>query len=266
MTGAALAAALGDRNRLDAQVELVAGITRSQMAATLGNVLATVPAAILVVALFRLFGGAPLSEETALHSLHGVHPFRSLTVPFAMLTGGFLWLASLAAGWAANWSAFRGLPAALARHRGLKTVVGPAGARRLGDLVERHLSGVVGYLALGLLLGFVPVAFDRFLGIPLEVRHVTLQAASFAMAAGSVYPTEAFHWGDVAWGVLGIVLIAAGNLGVSFFLALRTAARARDLPPEDWSRLTAALQAAVRSNPRRFLWRPRQSPTGPASA
>ena len=258
-TGAALAATLGDRDRLDRQVDLVAGITRSQVAATLGNVLATVPASALVVFLYRFLGGAaPLSEETAVHSIHSVHPFLSLTVPFAMLTGGFLWLASLAAGWAANWSAFRGLPEALTEHRGVKKGLGAAGAHRLGGLVERHSSGVVGSLALGLLLGFVPVAFDRFLGIPLEVRHVTLQAASLTMAAGSLYGTEAFHWGEVAWGGLSIVLIAAGNLGVSFLLALRTAARARDLPRDDWRRLTAALRTAFRKDPRRFLWRPRK--------
>ncbi len=263
MTGAALAATLDDREHLEEQVELVAGITRSQMAATLGNVLATIPAAALVVALFRLLGGeTPLPADTAIHSLHAVHPFLSLTVPYAMLTGGFLWLASLAAGWAANWSAFRGLPEALARHRRVRSVVGADRARRLGNLVERHFSGIVGYLALGILLGFVPVAFDRFLGIPLEVRHVTLQAASLTLAAGSLYGTEAFHWGEVAWGGLAIVLIAAANLGVSFFLALRTAARARDLAPSDWRRLTAALRAAFRKDPRRFLWRPRRPAAG----
>ena len=103
----------------------------------------------------------------------------------------------------------------------------------------------------------MPVAFDRFFGIPLEVRHVTLQAASLTLAAGSLYGTEAFHWGELASGGLSIVLIAAGNLGVSFFLALRTAARARGLPRDDWRRLTADLRAAFRKDPRRFLWRPR---------
>ena len=61
------------------------------------------------------------------------------------------------------------------------------------------------------------------------MRHVTLQAASLTLAAGSLYGTEAFHWGEVAWGALSIFLIGAANFGVSFVLALRTAARARDL-------------------------------------
>ncbi len=258
MTGAALAAALGTREDVERQVDLVAGITRSQVAATLGNVFATIPASALVALLVAWLTGAPvLAAETAAHSVHGVHPFLSFTIPFAMLTGGFLWLASLAAGWAANWSAYRGLPEALAAHHGLRAALGPGGAARLGRLAAQHLSGIVGYLVLGLLLGFVPVLFARFMGIPLEVRHVTLQAASLTLAAASLYGTAAFHWGDVAWGGLGIVVIAACNLGVSFALALRTAARARDLSATDRHRLTEALRTAFRRDPRRFLWRPR---------
>lgn len=204
MTGAALAAALGNRAAVEGQVELVAGISRSQVAATIGNVFATIPASALLVVLFRWLGGVPvLPEDTARHSLHGVHPFLSMTIPFAILTGMFLWMASLAAGWAANWSAYRRLPEALAAHRGLRAALGVGGAARLSGLVAQHLSGIVGYLALGFLLGFVPVAFDRFAGVPLEVRHVTLQAASLTLAAGSLYGTGALHWGDVAWGGVG---------------------------------------------------------------
>lgn len=268
MTGAAMASALGDRDQVDRQVELVAGITRSQVAATLGNVLATIPVSVMIVALARWLGGEPpLGLETAVHSVHSVHPLRSLTIPFALVTGVFLWIASLAAGWAANWSAYRGLPQALVKHRGLWTAVGAERARWLGAWVDRNLSGLVGYLVLGFLLGFVPVAFDRFLGLGLEVRHVTLQAASLTLAAGSLYGTEAFHWGELAWGALSILLIGAANFGVSFVLALRTAARARNLGRTDRQRLGAALRAAFRADPRRFLWRPRRpgSP-GPSPA
>ncbi len=258
MTGAALASVMGDRDEVQRQVELVAGITRSQVAATLGNVLATIPASVVIVVLAGwLSGQPPLPEATAIHSVHSVHPFRSLTIPFAMVTGVFLWIASLAAGWASNWSAYRGLPEALEKHRGLWAVIGAERAQRFGRWVGRNVSGLVGYLALGFLLGFVPVAFDKFAGLGLEVRHVTLQAASLTLAAGSLYGTEAFHWRDVAWGGLSILLIGTANFGVSFILALRTAARARDLGSVERKRLGAALRAAFRADPRRFLWRPR---------
>jgi site-specific recombinase len=265
MTGAALAQALEYRDDPAVEVELVARITRSQMAATLGNVLTTIPISAGFVALGWWLTGTPLlTAETAEHTLHGVHPFLSATIPFAILTGVLLWLASLAAGWAANWSAYRGLPEAIARHRGLRRALGAERAAVLGGLTRQHLSGVVGYLALGALLGFLPVAF-QFAGIPVEVRHVTLHAASLALAAGSLYGSELFRWGDVAWGLAGIVVIAAANLSVSFGLALRTAMRARDLATAERSRLWLAIRGAIRSDPRRFLWRPRGEPATPGS-
>ncbi len=257
MTGAALASALGDRDALERQVELVAGISRSQMAATIGNVFATVPIAVLVAAAVRWMSGTPLlDEETALHSVHMVHPLLSLTIPYAMLTGVFLWASSLAAGWAKNWSAYRGLPAALSRHRGLSAALGPNFAAGAGDFAAKHLSGVVGYVTLGVLLGFVPVAVTSFMGVPLEVRHVTLQAASLALASASLFGTAAFAWSDLAWGGLAIGLIGICNIGVSFALALHTAMRARDLGADERARLWGAIRAAFRENPRRFLWRP----------
>jgi len=258
MTGAALAAAFEQRADFEAEVELVAGISRSQMAVTIGNVLTTAIVSVAIVALSRWALHAPLlAPDVAIHSVAAVHPLTSLTIPLAILTGVLLWLSSLAAGWAANWSAYRGLPEALAAHRGLRSALGPGGAARVGRLVALHLSGVVGYLALGFLLGFVPVVFAKFLGLPVEVRHVTLQAASLVQAAGSLYGTAAFHWGELAWGGLGILVIAVCNIGVSFALALRTAMRARDLGRAERSRLWAALRQAFRAEPRRFLWRPR---------
>lgn len=258
MTGAALAAALGDRDAVARQVELVAGISRSQVAATIGNVFATVPVAVLISVVVRWLSGAPvLNEETALHSVHAVHPLLSLTIPYAMLTGVFLWASSLAAGWAKNWSAYRGLPEALTRHRGLSAAFGANVAIRAGDFAARHLSGIVGYVTLGVLLGFVPVAVTSFLGVPLEVRHVTLQAASLALASASLFGTAAFAWSDVAWGGLAIGLIGLCDIGVSFALALHTAMRARDLGADERARLWGAIRGTFRESPSRFLWRPR---------
>ena len=263
MTAASLAGALEDRLPGRAMVDLVAGIARSQFMATVGNVLWTIPAALLLgLGWQKLTGGPLLDPATAAHSLHGLHPLRSWTLPFAALTGVFLWLSSLAAGWAANWSAFRCLPEALAGHRRLIFWLGPERAASLGRLVARHLGGVCGYIALGFLLGFMPVVFT-FMGLPVEVRHVTLSAASLALcAAEAVSAAGPMPWSALAWGLAGIAGIGVLNFGVSFALALRTAIGARDVDRKGREGLRRMLWAAFREKPWHFLGPPADDPAG----
>jgi site-specific recombinase len=261
MTAAALARALESEDGQGREIELVAAITRTQIIATLGNVLATIPAALLVSALWiRLSGHGPLSPETALHSLHADHPFHGLALLFAAATGVLLWLSSLAAGWAANWSTYRRLPAALAQSRRIRALVGDRRAELLGRFVHRHISGFIGYLALGVLLIFVPMAF-AFTGIHLEVRHVTLQAASLALATASLWTHGALPWAEVFWGLLGIALIGIVNFVVSFSLALWTALRARDFDGRNQRRLWWGILKTFNRQPGRFLLAPKASDT-----
>jgi len=257
MTAASLAGALEARLPGRAMVDLVAGIARSQFMATLGNVLFTIPAALALGLAWQKLTGKPLlAPETAAHSLHGLHLLRSWTLPFAVLTGVFLWLSSLAAGWAANWSAFRRLPQALARHRRLIYWLGPDRAAAAGRLVERHLGGVCGYVVLGFLLGFMPVAFT-FMGLAVEVRHVTLSAASLGLcAAQGLLAAGPMPWAGLAWATAGIAGIGVCNFGVSFLLALRTAIGARDVDRVGRRGLRRLLWRAFRDNPWHFIGPP----------
>ena len=256
MTAASLAGAVEDQQDGHQMVELVAGITRSQVMATLGNVLVTIPAAMLLALAWSWLTGAPaLSEATAAHSLHSLHPLRSWTLPFAALTGGFLWLSSLAAGWASNWSTYRRLPEAMALHPRVRRWLGPAGAERLAVLLDQHLGGVAGYVVLGFLLGFMPVVFT-FMGLHLEVRHVTLSAAGIGLCLARCAATGVWPWGDLAWALAGIAGIGVFNFSVSFDLALRTARRARGLDPAGLGRLRRRITRAFRQQPWRFLGPP----------
>ena len=257
MTGSALADALEQESGLEVEQALVASISRTQFIATVGNVCAAIPVSLAVDLLVRVTTGQTLLDaEHAAHGLASLHPFRSLTLPFAAVTGVFLWLSSLAAGWGANWSAFRSLPEAVARSRRIRGVLGEARARWLGAQVRRHLSGVVGYLVLGFLLGFVPVLF-QFAGVGLEVRHVTLSSASFAFDASALFSAGALEPGPLLWAALGIALIGALNFGVSFALALRVALQARGLALTDRRALLRGLWRMFAAMPGQFFIPPR---------
>lgn len=259
MTASALAAALEDRRDLEEEVELVAGVTRSQTVVTIGNVGAAIPVGIVLVLLGWLIAGRPmLGPETATYAVKSINPFTTATVPFAMITGGFLWLSSLAAGWAANANAYRGVSRAVAANAGIRRAIGIRGAASLGRFIDENGSGIVGYVALGVLLGFVPVLL-QFIGLPVEVRHVTLHAAQLALGVGSLAGSTGIVWSDAAWGLLGVLLIGICNFGVSFLLALWTAMRARDVGKEQRSRIFRDIRGAFRASPRRFLAPPKES-------
>lgn len=260
MTAAALAAALEREDGLAAEIDLAAAIVRGQVAATLGNLLAALPVAFAVDAVVVAATGHNLAgDEKALHLIGELHPLLSWTIPFAVLTGLFLWLASLASGWAANWSAYRGLPGAVGRSPLLQRALGRHRTGRLSNLLEAHFPGILGYLVLGLLLGFMPRLL-AFAGLPLDVRHVTLSAASLGFGASRLLWTGTWDGAAVAWGLAGVGLIGLCNFSVSFALSLRLAVQARGLDGRAQRRLLAALGRAVLASPGRFLW----SATGPA--
>jgi site-specific recombinase len=261
MTAAALARALESGDGQAREIELVAAITRTQVIATVGNVFAAIPTALVISGLWLwLTGHGPFGPDTAQHSLHGNHPFHGWALVFAAATGVLLWLSSLASGWAANWSAYRRLPEALAQSHRIRALLGRGRSEALGRFVHRHISGFVGYLALGFLLVFVPMAF-AFAGIHLEVRHVTLQAASLALASASLWSQGTLQWADVVWGLLGVALIGTLNFTVSFSLALWTALRARNLSGLNRRRLWWGILKTFNRQPGRFLLAPPTSAT-----
>jgi site-specific recombinase len=252
MTASALAAAMGKEDGMQAEVRLIATITRTQFIVTAGNLLGAMPTALLVDAFLRWTTGHPfLSEEAALHSLHVINPFASFTILFAAITGAFLWLSSLAAGWSANWMRFHSLPQAIAHSRSLQRIVGAHFAAKLAARMDHGFSAAVGYLVLGFLLGLLPL-IGAFVGIPLEVRHITLSSASVAYAVSGSY-REAGPW-LVSAAATGIVVTGVLNFAVSFALGLWLAVRARNLDTRGRRALLTALVREITREPSRFVW------------
>lgn len=255
MTAAALSAALEKEDGMRTEIGVVSAITRTQAIVTLGNLAGAIPAAALVDLYIRSrTGHSFLAQAAALHGVESMHLWRSLTIPFAALTGCFLWLSSLVAGWTANWMVINRFPEAIAQNRRGRRVLGDRMAQRLGRAVQHHLSGVAGYTCLGLLLGLVPFV-SVFAGIPIEVRHITLAGASLAYDVSSLAWSRAMPWGQTGWAVLGLAATGLLNFGVSFALGLWLALRARSLDAKRRRELAKALWRELRSHPARFLWR-----------
>ena len=240
-----------DSPAVEGFVDEVTHLVRSQMAGVVGNLALVIPVVLAVQALAWALAGAPLvSRHEAEHVLHSI-TLLGPTAFFAAFTGVLLFGSSLVAGWVENWWVYHRLTSALAHHPGLVARIGAPRAQRWAQWWRANVSGLAANVSLGLLLGLVPPLL-AFVGLPIEVRHVTLSTGQLAAAVGTLgwqtAATPAF-W----WCVAGLGATGALNLGVSFWLALRVAMRSRGITLGDRRRLNRAIGRRLRQAPRSFL-------------
>jgi site-specific recombinase len=258
MTAAHLADILrGERREdwLEDMVDYTARISHSQIASAAANVLAVVAGAVVFGLLWQTAFGRPYLEPAYAAKVYAsLSPINSGTVFYAALTGVILWLASLVGGWADNSSVYHRLPQAIAQHP-LGDRLGRERLRRWGAAVERHMAGWATNISLGMMLGMTP-ALGHFFGLPLDVRHVTLNTGILAVA-GTSLGVDWYHQGWFLRALAGVVVMFVLNLGVSFALSLLTAARAYDVPFADLAELARRIGVRLLRSPGDFLLPPR---------
>lgn len=207
-------------------------ISQTQTIVTIGNLLGAIPVSMGIDRLWRVVTGHPfLKQAEALHGVHSVIPHQSPTIAFAIVTGVLLWLSSLATGWTANYIVVSRLETAISHSLRLRERLGLKRAARVAEWVRHSAPGSVGYIALGFLLGTVPILVSLF-GIPLEVRHVTLSAASLGYALDAMLFYGGLERREIVFSLLGILLVGVLNISTSFVLSFLLALRARDVGEE----------------------------------
>jgi len=233
-------------------------ISKTQFIVTISNLIGTIPASIAIDRLYNAVRGHPfLPEPAAEHGIRMLFPQASLTILFAITTGVFLWLSSLATGWTANYLALHRMGSAISNSLRIRHKLGPARAEKLANWVKHHAPGSVGYIILGFLLGAVPIMFELF-GIPLEVRHVTLAAASLGYALDASLLHGQLHWQDALLAFSGIALVGILNIVTSFVLSFLLAIRARNIGEVQSRRFLREVGQELLAHPFSFLL-PRES-------
>lgn len=250
MTAAALASKMKNSEQKEVVENLVDEIIfliRSQIAAVFGNIMAVVPCSILIYIFFQhSFSFFLLNEKEALKTMHSFS-FLGMTPFYAVFTGGLLFLSSLCAGWFHNWMIYRRLPTALAYNRTLVFAFGAERARKFSLFIKKNTAGFAANISLGFLLGMTPL-FAHFMGLPLDVRHVTLSSGSLTFAA-MILGESVFSQADFWWAIVGISSMAILNIGVSFGLAFFVALRARKVESVQRQVIYAALWKRVKRKP-----------------
>lgn len=266
MTAASLAGIMREHKgaeRVDEIVTHAAQIVRSQIAAALGNIVIVFIGAFALSALWQLaLGRTFLDEAEAEYVFDTLSPISSLTVWYAALTGAILWAASLVGGWFDNWASLHRLPQAISEHR-LGKRFGRSRMVKLAGVVSRNIAGWGTNVSLGLMLGLTP-AIGQFLGLPLDVRHVTLNTGTLSLATAAV--EASWHTTFFVWAVVGIGTMFVLNLGVSFTLSLYTAARAFGLPRGFLLDFGRSLGRRLLRRPGQFFLPPGRNDTAPGDA
>jgi site-specific recombinase len=259
MTAAALAAIMREHrgaDRLDSIVGYAAQIVRSQLAAAMSNVAVVAIGAYAFSFIWQALLGHPfLDHHEAEHVFETLSPVDSGTVWYAALTGAILWAASLVGGWFDNWAAYHRLPRAISEHP-IGERIGRQRMARLAGVVSRNISGWGTNISLGFMLGLTPV-IGAFLGLPLDVRHVTLSTGTLSLAAAGAGQNLVFG-GWFLWALGGIGTMFVLNLSVSFLLSLNTAARAFGLPRSFLVDFARAVARRFIRSPGSFLLPPRE--------
>lgn len=227
MTAALLARSLSDERgrRYTELSRLMECICRTQLIAIAGNVMVVMPVALAVgLAWTAAFGAPPVPLDKARLMARELSPIGSLALPHAALAGVCLFLAGVVSGLFDNQAAYRRIADRLRAHPLLKHHMAPARLERLACYVDAHWGALWGNLVFGFLLGGVGTLGVLF-GLPLDIRHVAFGAANYVYS-GLTLGTELQPWQWLVHAV-GVLMIAAVNLAVSFSLALWLALRAR---------------------------------------
>jgi site-specific recombinase len=240
-----------DPEALEELIDEIVHMIRSQILAITANIVAVVSTMLAIdVVMFYGFGHHLLTEEKSLHTIKSML-FGLPILLYASFTGVLLCFSSICAGWADNWWVYRKMPEAFESNRRLVYILGAERTKRFSDFLKHNISGFAGNISFGFMLGLIP-AFCKFLGVGLDIRHVTLSSASVAVAAvnfGSDVWTSIAFWSAVA----GVLSVGALNLIVSFSLAMVIAIRARRVEAPERDLIYSALWRRFKTKPMSFI-------------
>ncbi|MBW7903224.1 MAG: site-specific recombinase [Rhodocyclaceae bacterium] len=258
MTAQTIAGYLGEARPGRAQdleriVDLIAAVSRSQIAAIAGNVAVALPVAIGLSLLWQQHFGEPMVDVgKGAHLLDDLDPL-GWALPHAAIAGVFLFFSGIISGYFDNLAAHSRIGERVGRLRWLRRLVGEGRAARVGAYVDDHLGGLSGNFLFGCMLGSAGTLGVIF-GLPIDIRHIAFSSANFGYALAAfefALPATA-----VLWAALGVALIGVVNLSVSFSLALWMALRARGVEFRQTRELLGLLGRRLRASPRSFVAAP----------
>ena len=97
--------------------------------------------------------------------------------------------------------------------------------QKIAAFIGKNLGGIIGNLLLGFMLGMAG-NIGHFIGIPFDIRHVTISSGYFGLSLGSGYQ---FGLDLILTVFVGVLLIGTVNIISSFLISFIIACRSRNL-------------------------------------
>ncbi len=205
---------------------VLAQIIRSQFISLIGNLIVVLPVCFLIAwSINKWFDMHVFKYSGVEAQLTSNHPLYSGALIFAAITGVYLSLSGLITGYYDNKVVFSDIPNRIKNHPRLKKKMDPKRLTRFASFIEKNTGAIIGNLFLGMVLGCTG-PFSKFIGVPIDIRHITISAGNFGITLGSV---EFHNMNLVIAAFIGIILIGLINIAVSFLLSFYIACRSRNV-------------------------------------
>ena len=254
MTAATMAKVLSDESSSDKNYKefanLVAKLSRTQFIAFVGNVLWSFPVALAIIYGMDWFLEKNFAVAKADKLLKDLNPIESKAILHACIAGFFLFISGIISGNISNSSIFNQIPERISQSPFLNQVIGAKNSKKLSDFYTKHWAGIISNFWFGIFLGVI-APLGVFLGLDLDIRHITFSAGNFALALyGKGFDIDTYTF---AISLVTIFLIGAFNFIVSFGLSMLLAFRSRKV---NFGELTIIYKSILKyfiKNPLRFF-------------
>ncbi|MBF1097610.1 MAG: recombinase, partial [Riemerella sp.] len=226
MTAATMAKVLSDESSSEKNYKefanLVAKLSRTQFIAFVGNVLWSFPVALAIIYGMDWFLEKNFAVAKADKLLKDLNPIESKAILHACIAGFFLFISGIISGNISNSSIFNQVPERISQSPFLNQVIGAKNSKKLSDFYTKHWAGIISNFWFGIFLGVI-APLGVFLGLDLDIRHITFSAGNFALALyGKGFDIDTYTF---AISLVTIFLIGAFNFIVSFGLSMLLAFR-----------------------------------------
>ncbi|EKB59523.1 recombinase [Bergeyella zoohelcum] len=203
---------------------LIAQLSRTQFIAFVGNVLWAFPVSLVLIYGLDVLLNHNLSAAKSSSLLKDLNPLETSPFLHASIAGVYLFISGIISGNIGNNSVYYRIPERIAKNPTLRLVFGTKVAENLSKFYKKNWAGIASNFWFGVCLG-VTGSIGKFLGLDLDIRHITFAAGNFALGLYGKDFEISLNLFLVCVATIG--LIGFFNFIVSFGLSMILALRSR---------------------------------------